>query len=350
MARIEKVLDHGQYIMGPEVEELETVLKQYVGAKYCITVASGTEALLISLMALGIGVGDEVITTPFSFIATAEVIALLGATPVFVDIDPETCNIDANLIEQAITPKTKAIMPVSLYGQPADMNKINTIACKYDLPVIEDAAQSFGATYHGKKSCNLSTMACSSFFPSKPLGCYGDGGAIFTNDDVLAKSCKEIRVHGQEARYQHRQIGVGGRMDTIQCAVLLEKMKYFDDEIQSRYAAAQRYNDRLIELEKTGVLTLVKVRPEVISVYAQYTLLVEDREKCIRMLKERGIPTAVHYPIPMHLQKALQGKVKFTALPNAERAAKQVLSLPMHAYLDLDTQQEIIQSLSQSLS
>ena len=345
MARIEKVLDHGQYIMGPEVEELETVLKQYVGTKYCITVASGTEALLISLMALDIGVGDEVITTPFSFIATAEVIALLGATPVFVDINPETCNIDANLIEQAVTPQTKAIMPVSLYGQPADMNKINEIADKYHLPVIEDAAQSFGATYHGKKSCNLSTIGCTSFFPSKPLGCYGDGGAIFTNDDALANSCKEIRVHGQEARYQHRQIGVGGRMDTIQCAVLLEKMKYFDAEIQSRYAAAQRYNDRLIDLEKVGALKLVKVRPDVSSVYAQYTMLVENRDECIQVLKEKGIPTAVHYPIPMHLQQALEGKTRFTKLPNAEQAAKQVFSLPMHAYLTHDIQDYVANAI-----
>jgi len=349
MARIEKVLDHGQYIMGPEVEELETVLKQYVETKYCITVASGTEALLISLMALGIGIGDEVITTPFSFIATAEVIALLGATPVFVDIEADTCNIDAQLIEQAITSKTKAIMSVSLYGQPANMTRINEIAKKHHLPVIEDAAQSFGATYQGKKSCNLSTIGCTSFFPSKPLGCYGDGGAIFTNDDALANSCKEIRVHGQEARYKHRQIGVGGRMDTIQCAVLLEKMKYFNVEIQSRHAAAQYYNEHLIELEKTGALRLVKVRPEATSVYAQYTLLVEDREKCIQMLKERGIPTAVHYPIPMHLQKALESKTKFTALPNAEKAANQVLSLPMHGYLVDQVQNLVISELIKSL-
>ena len=234
-ARIHKVLDHGQYIMGPEVRELEERLEAFTGARHSITVASGTEALLISLMALGIKPGDEIITTPFTFIATAEVIVLLGAVPVFVDIEPDTCNINSSLIEAAITPKTKAIMPVSLYGQPADMDEINAIAARHgNIPVIEDAAQSFGAEYKGRKSCNLSTIGCTSFFPSKPLGCYGDGGAVFTNDDELAKAMREIRVHGQERRYVHTRVGVGGRMDTIQCAIVLAKLERFDWEIEWR--------------------------------------------------------------------------------------------------------------------
>jgi UDP-2-acetamido-2-deoxy-ribo-hexuluronate aminotransferase len=242
---IESVLRHGQYIMGHEVELLEKKLAAYTGAKHCITVASGTEALLISLMALGIGAGDEVITTPFTFVATAEVIVLLGAVPVFVDIEPDTCNIDARLIEAKITPKTKAIMPVSLYGQPADMDAMNAIASKYNLPVIEDAAQSFGATYKGRKSCNLSTLGCTSFFPSKPLGCYGDGGAIFTSDDALYQACREIRVHGQSARYVHTRVGVGGRMDTLQCAIVLAKLERFEWEVEQRQRVAQRYYELL---------------------------------------------------------------------------------------------------------
>ncbi|MBY0237350.1 MAG: DegT/DnrJ/EryC1/StrS family aminotransferase, partial [Burkholderiaceae bacterium] len=234
-ARIQKVLDHGQYIMGPEVKELEEKLAAYVGAKHCITVSSGTEALLIALMALDLQPGDEVITTPFTFAATAEVIVLLGGVPVFVDIQADTCNIDPQLIEAAITPKTRAIMPVSLYGQVCDMDEINAIAARHgNIPVIEDAAQSFGATYKGRKSCGLSTFGATSFFPSKPLGCYGDGGALFTNDDVLAQAAREIRVHGQSARYTHTRLGVGGRMDTLQCAVVLGKLERFDWEVEQR--------------------------------------------------------------------------------------------------------------------
>ena len=232
--RINRVLEHGQYIMGPEVQELEEKLAAYTGAKHCTTVASGTEALLICLMALGIKPGDEVITTPFTFVATTEAIVLLGAKPVFVDIEPDTCNIDARKIEEKITDKTKAIMPVSLYGQPADMDEINAIAARHNnIPVIEDAAQSFGATYKGKKSCNLSTVGCTSFFPSKPLGCYGDGGAIFTNDNSIAEACKEIRVHGQSACYVHTRVGVGGRMDTLQCAIVLAKLERFTGRLSS---------------------------------------------------------------------------------------------------------------------
>src|SRR5688572_18196979 len=239
-ARIQRVLDHGQFILGPEVVELEQKLAAYTGARHCITVASGTEALLIALMALDIKPGDEVITTPFTFVATGEMIVLLGAKPVFVDVEEDTANIDAHRLEAAVTPRTRAIIPVSLYGQPADMDEINAIAARHRLAVIEDAAQSFGATYKGKRSCNLSTIGCTSFFPSKPLGCYGDGGALFTSDEALAAAMREIRVHGQSGRYRHTRIGVGGRMDTLQCAVVLAKLERFDWELARRGEIARR--------------------------------------------------------------------------------------------------------------
>ena len=225
--RINNVLDHGQYILGPEVEELEKELSKFVGVKHCISASSGTDTLLMSLMALDIGYGDEVITSPFTFISTVEVIALLGAKPVFVDINPRTYNLDHHLIEEKISSKTKAIMPVSLYGQCPDFDKINAIANKHNLPVIEDAAQSFGAKYKGKRSCSLSTIGSTSFFPSKPLGCYGDGGALFTDDDEIAKSLREIRAHGQDRRYHHPRVGINGRLDTLQAAILLEKLSIF---------------------------------------------------------------------------------------------------------------------------
>lgn len=344
-ARIQKVLDHGQYIMGPEVAELESKLAEYTGAAHCITVASGTEALLIALMALDIGPGDEVITTPFTFVATAEVIALVGATPVFVDIEPDTCNIDAGKIEAAITSKTKAVMPVSLYGQPADMDEINAIAAKHGLPVIEDAAQSFGAEYKGKKSCNLSTIGCTSFFPSKPLGCYGDGGAIFTSDDKLAKAMREIRVHGQEKRYVHTRIGVGGRMDTLQCAVVLGKLERFDWEVKQRLEIGARYN----ELFKSKVPTVTQ-RHDRTSVFAQYTVFVEDREQVQQQLKEAGIPTAVHYPIPLHRQSAYQILCKGADLRVSDQMAARVMSLPMSADLDDEAQRFIVKVLSDVVS
>lgn len=330
--RIHRVLDHGQYIMGPEVRELEERLEAYTGVKHCITVASGTEALLISLMALGIKAGDEVITTPFTFVATAEVIVLLGAVPVFVDIEPDTCNIDVQKIEAAITRKTKAIMPVSLYGQPADMDEINEIAARYgNIPVIEDAAQSFGSTYKGRKSCNLSTIGCTSFFPSKPLGCYGDGGAIFTNDDALAMAMSEIRVHGQERRYYHTKIGVGGRMDTLQCAVVLAKLERFDWEVEQRILSGKRYLDLLSNIP---VVKQLAVRSDRTCVWGQFTIQVECRETMLEKLKAAGIPTAVHYPVPLHQQPAYQRICRISgALPNAEMIAQKVLSLPMHAYL-----------------
>ena len=347
--RISRVLEHGQYIMGPEVQELEEKLAAYTGSKHCITVASGTEALLISLMALDIKPGDEIITTPFTFVATAEVIVLLGAKPVFVDIEPDTCNIDASKIEEKITRKTKAILPVSLYGQSADMDEINVIATRHDLPVIEDAAQSFGAQYKGRKSCNLSTIGCTSFFPSKPLGCYGDGGALFTNDDVIAKACKEIRVHGQSARYVHTRVGVGGRMDTLQCAIVLAKLERFDWEVEQRIRIGQRYTDLITPLR--GVSGAEATRPVTIrsdrtSVYAQYTLICSDRESVQEELKKAEIPTAVHYPVPLNEQAAYKHLCCPDCTPIAKALAKQVLSLPMSPELSAQDQERVAKVLT----
>jgi len=339
--RIQTVLDHGQYIMGPEVKELEDKLSAYTGAKHCITVASGTEALLISLMAIGIKPGDEVITTPFSFIATAEMIVLLGAKPVFVDIEPDTCNINASLIEAKITDKTKAIIPVSLYGQPADMDEINIIADKHSLIVIEDAAQSFGAIYKSKKSCNLSKIGCTSFFPSKPLGCYGDGGAIFTSDDELAQAMREIRVHGQSKRYVHTRVGLGGRMDTLQCAIVLAKLDRFDWEVEQRINIGAQYNKLL-----NGKLKTVTQRADRTSVFAQFTVFVEDREGLQARLKEKSIPTAVHYPVPMHLQPAYEDLCCPECCPESVNAAAKVMSLPMNPDMDRSTQLMVVSSIS----
>lgn len=339
---IHRVLHHGTYIMGKEVDLLEEKLAAYTGAKHCITVASGTEALLISLMALGIGAGDEVITTPFTFVATAEVIVLLGAKPVFVDIEPDTCNINASLIEAAITPKTKAIIPVSLYGQPADMDAINAIAAKYNLPVIEDAAQSFGATYKGRKSCNLSTIGCTSFFPSKPLGCYGDGGAIFTSDDAIAQACKEIRIHGQSRRYYHTRVGVGGRMDTLQCAIVLAKLERFDWEVEQRIAIGQRYNQLM---DEAGIQR-VQQRDDRTSVFAQYTVFLENRSEVEARFKEAGIPTAVHYPVPLNQQPAYQHLCCPDCTPIAKDRAQRVMSLPMGADL-IQKNQSVIRQILQ---
>jgi len=323
--RMQKVLDHGQYIMGPEVKELEAALAAHTGAKHCITVASGTEALLISLMALDLKPGDEVVTTPFTFAATAETIVLLGGVPVWVDIEADTCNIDASKIEAAITPRTRAILPVSLYGQCADMDEINAIAARHGLPVIEDAAQSFGATYKGRRSNNLSTLGCTSFFPSKPLGCYGDGGAIFTSDDALAQAAREIRVHGQSARYTHTRVGVGGRMDTLQCAVVLAKLGRLDWELQRRRELGARYHERLAPLN----VTTLAVRPDRDSVWGQYTVRVADRARVQSVLTEAGVPTAVHYPKPLHRQPAYAHLGNPDSCPVAIAAADEVMSLPM---------------------
>lgn len=348
-ARIKKVLDHGQYIMGPEVAELEQKLAAYTGAKHCITCASGTEALLMSLMALGIGPGDEVITTPFTFAATAEMIVLVGAKPVFVDIERDTCLLDASKIEEKITPRTKAIMPVSLYGQVCDMDAINAIAARHgNIAVIEDAAQSFGASYSGqsgvkRKSCNLSTVGCTSFFPSKPLGCYGDGGAIFTNDDALAKAMREIRVHGQERRYYHTRVGVGGRMDTIQCAVVLAKLERFDWEVRRRLELGEQYRQQLLQ---TGAsVGLISVRPDRDSVWAQFTVLVEDRAEVQKRLQEQGIPTAVHYPLSLNMQPAYRHLCCADCTPNSHWAAERVMSLPMSPDLTTAQQERVIAAM-----
>jgi UDP-2-acetamido-2-deoxy-ribo-hexuluronate aminotransferase len=347
-ARIQRVLDHGQYIMGPEIREMEERLEVYTEAKHCISVASGTEALLIALMALGVKQGDEVITTAFTFVATAEVIALIGATPVFVDIEPDTCNIDPTLIEAAITSRTKAIIPVSLYGQVPDMEEINAIAARHgNIPVIEDGAQSFGATYRGRKSSNLSDIGCTSFFPSKPLGCYGDGGAIFTSDDILAKTMREIRVHGQEKRYFHTRIGVGGRMDTLQCAVVLAKLERFDWEVTQRLRAGDAYQRLLQDIP--GISRLA-IRSDRTCVWGQFTLQVENRESVLEKLKEAGIPTAVHYPIPLHRQPAYRSLCQISGkLSHSDAVAEKVMSLPMHPYLDLATQERIVDALKKAV-
>jgi UDP-2-acetamido-2-deoxy-ribo-hexuluronate aminotransferase len=344
--RMQRVLDHGQYIMGPEVKELEDRLAAFTGAKHCITVASGTEALLIALMALGLTPGDEVITTPFSFAATAEMIVLLGATPVFVDIEPDTCNIDADLIEAKITSKTRAILPVSLYGQVADMDRINAIAARHgNLPVIEDAAQSFGASYKGRRSGNLSIIGCTSFFPSKPLGCYGDGGALFTNDDALAQASREIRVHGQSARYAHTRVGVGGRMDTLQCAVVLAKLERFEWELRRRRDIGTRYHERLAGSE-VGLLT---VRPDRDCVWGQYTVFIDHRARIQAALAERGIPTAVHYPRPLHHQPAYAAMCCPQCCPFSVQASQRVLSLPMSADLTSQQQDHVITALLEAV-
>jgi UDP-2-acetamido-2-deoxy-ribo-hexuluronate aminotransferase len=347
-ARIARVLRHGQFILGPEVRELEERLAAYTGAKHCVTCASGTEALLIALMALEVKLGDEVITTPFTFVATAEMIVLLGARPVFVDIEPDTCNLDASKIEAAITPRTRAILPVSLYGQPADMDEINAIAAKHGLAVIEDAAQSFGATYKGRKSGNLSTIGCTSFFPSKPLGCYGDGGALFTSDNALAAAMREIRVHGDSGRYQHTRIGVGGRMDSIQCAVVLAKLERFDWEIEQRQKIARRYDQLLAGAGKK--LRFLTVRPDRTSVHAQYTVLCADRDKLQADLRTRGIPTAIHYPVPLHHQPAYRKFGSSASLHLSESVAKEVISLPIYPDLDQTMQQRIAAAIASALS
>ena len=331
-AGIQGVLDHGQYIMGPEVAELEALLADYVGSRHCVAVASGTDALLIAMMALGIEAGNEVITSPFTFIATGEMIALLGAKPVFVDIDSKTYNLAPALVEASITPATRAIMPVSLYGQCADLDAINEIAQRHGLAVIEDAAQSFGATYKGRRSCALSTVGCTSFFPSKPLGCYGDGGACFTDDDALAKLMREIRVHGQDRRYHHPVIGVNGRMDTLQAAILLAKMKAFPAEVEARGRIGAAYSERLAAL--CPQVTTPHIESHNTSVYAQYTIQTDGRAAVQERLKEAGIPTAVHYPVPLHLQPAFSRQGKGIGdCPVAEAAAGRVVSLPMHPYL-----------------
>lgn len=339
---IRHVLEHGQYILGPEVIELEERLASYVGAKYCITCANGTDALQIAQMALGIGPGDEVITPGFTYIATAETVALLGATPVYVDINPRTYNIDPSLIEAAITPRTKAIIPVSLYGQCADFDAINEIAAKHGIPVIEDAAQSFGATYKDRYSCNLSTIACASFFPSKPLGCYGDGGAIFANDAELATVLRQIARHGQDRRYHHIRVGVNSRLDTIQAAILLPKLEILSEEVEMRQEVVQLYTNAL----RGSEVVLPHVEENNRSVFAQYTVRVKNRDLVQQKLKAAGIPTAVHYPIPLNKQPAVASPA---SLPIGDSVANEVMSLPMHPYLDSEQISRISQALLLSI-
>ncbi|MGI9268255.1 MAG: DegT/DnrJ/EryC1/StrS family aminotransferase [Akkermansiaceae bacterium] len=329
--RIQDVLSHGRYVMGPELDELEERLKNYVGARHCIGASSGTDTLLIAMMALGIGPGDEVITVPFTWISTAEMIALIGATPVFVDIDETTWNMDVSKLESAITEKTKAIMPVGIFGQTADMIGINEIASRNgNLPVIEDAAQSFGATHHGKKSGGLSTIGSTSFFPSKPLGCYGDGGGLFTNDDELAERMRHIRVHGQTERHHHPILGINGRLDTLQAAILLEKLEIFDDEILRRQEVAQAYGDGI----RNSSITLPMVGPSNTSVFAQYTILSSNRDVLAASLKKAGIPSVSYYAVPLHLQPVFADLgYKKGQFPITEDVASRGLSLPMNPYL-----------------
>ena len=353
-ARIQAVLDHGQYILGAEVRELEEKLADYVGVEHCVAASSGTDTLLIAMMALDIGPGDEVITTPFTFIATGEMIAVLGATPVFVDIDPKTYNIDPALIESAVTERTKAIMPVSLYGQCADMDPINELANERGLPVIEDGAQSFGATYKGRPSNGLTTVGSTSFFPSKPLGCYGDGGALFTNDADLAKLFREIRVHGQDKRYHHPRLGLNGRMDSIQAAVVLAKLEIFDGEVEARARLGARYSaligEAFADVEPAHRVTTPHIEPRNTSVYAQYTVRVPSRDKVLAGMKAAGIPTAVHYPVPLHFQPVFADLgLAEGSLPVSEAAAGQVMSLPMHPYLTDEQQQAVVAALKASV-
>jgi UDP-2-acetamido-2-deoxy-ribo-hexuluronate aminotransferase len=338
-----EVLEHGQFILGPEVEECEKALADFVGVRHAITCSSGTDAAIMAMMAAGIGPGDEVITSAFSFIASAETILLVGATPVLVDIDPITFNINPSMIEAAITPKTKAIQPVGLYGQTADMAAINAIAKKHQLLVIEDAAQSFGALYNGKKSCAVSDIGCTSFFPAKPLGCYGDGGAVFTDNDEWATILKEIRVHGQQSRYYHTRIGVNGRLDTLQCAILLPKLERFPWELEQRQRVARRYNERLSGLK--GVV-LPTVAAHQTSAWAQYTLRVSEREQFQAAMSQKGIPTSVHYPRAICDQPAYVERVRTVSAEQSRLAAAQVISLPMYPDMTDAIQDQIIAAIS----
>jgi UDP-2-acetamido-2-deoxy-ribo-hexuluronate aminotransferase len=349
-ARIAAVLNHGRYILGPEVEELERTLAAYVGVEHCIAVASGTDALLIALMALGVQAGDEVITTPFSFIATSETIALLGVTPVYVDIHPATYNLDPAKLEPAISERTKAIIPVSLYGQPADFLAINAIAERHGLPVIEDGAQSFGCQQHGRRSCGLSTIGTTSFFPSKPLGGYGDGGACFTDDAELADRMRRVSRHGQARRYFHTDIGVNGRIDTLQAAILLGKWPNFAQEVEARGRIGAAYSRKL---QAAGINTTPQLAAGNTSVYAQYTVQVEQRAEVQAALKDRGIPTAVHYPTLLCQQPALRCEHSRCSqgcqMPMAQAASERVLSLPMHPWLSDDDQDRVVDALVSAL-
>jgi UDP-2-acetamido-2-deoxy-ribo-hexuluronate aminotransferase len=345
-ARMNRVFEHGQFILGPEVQELEEQLAAFVGAKHCLTVSNGTEALLIALMALGIGPGDEVITTPFSFIAPVEMIILLGAKPVFVDINPLTYNIDATLIEKAITPKTKAILPINLYGQCADFDQIQAIATRHKLAIIEDGAQSFGASYKGRNSGLLGTISCTSFFPAKPLGCYGEGGACFTQDDELATIIRQIRHHGQDKRYHHIRLGLNGRLPTLQAAILLSKMTVFQEELERRQWVAENYNKQL-----QNIVSVPHIESYNKSSFAQYTVRLSQRDQVIAGLSAKNIPTAVHYPVAIHQQPVMIDLgYSATGMPHAEQAALEVLSLPFHPYMSLQDIEKVTHALDVTLN
>lgn len=344
-ANLQAILNKSNYILGEEVNTLEQELQNFTGAKYAITCSSGTDALLLALMAIDIQPGDEIITTPFTWISTGEMIALLKATPVFVDIEPDTYNLDANLIEAAITKKTKAIMPVSLYGQPADMDTIQVIADKYSLKVIVDGAQSFGSTFDEKTDSNVDDISTTSFFPSKPLGCYGDGGAVFTNNEDYAKKIKLLRVHGQNKRYHHQYIGIGGRLDTIQAAVLLAKLPHFLKELKDRQKVADQYTSGLSNILQTPV-----IKSNRSSAWAQYTLRVKNRDNLQLKLKENGIPTSIFYPIPLHLQKCFEYlNYKENNFPISEKAANEVISIPMNPFLSNEQIDYIVLKIQENL-
>jgi UDP-2-acetamido-2-deoxy-ribo-hexuluronate aminotransferase len=344
-ARIRKVLDHGNFIMGPEIAELEKALAEYVGVPHAITCASGTDSLEIALRAFGIGPGDEVITVPFTWISSAESIALVGAKPVFVDIDPLDYNLDVSKLANAITPKTKAMMPISLFGQLPDMEGINQLASQRNIPVLEDAAQSFGATRHGRKSCAVSTIGSTSFFPAKPLGCYGDGGALFTSDGVLAEKLRAIRTHGGIQRHHHPHLGMNGRFDTLQAAILLPKLAHFPQEVEARGRIGARYSELLQDVCATP-----HIREGNTHVYAQYTIQVPNRDQVAEKLKAKGIPTAVYYPKCLHEQPVFSGLgYKWGDFPESEKASREVLSLPMHPFLTEKEQDKIVEAVKEGL-
>ncbi|PZM79859.1 MAG: aminotransferase DegT [Candidatus Margulisiibacteriota bacterium] len=344
---IHSILDSASFIQGHEVRELEESLARYLQTKHCITCSSGTDALLLALLAIGIKPGDEVITTAFSFFATAEAIALLGATPVFVDIDEKTYNIDATQIEAKITSNTKAIIPVNIFGQPADIDEINKIATKHKLIVIEDGAQSFGARYKNKKSCCLSEIGCTSFFPAKPLGCYGDGGALFTDNDELAGKLRCLMNHGQAERYEHKHVGINGRLDTIQAAILRVKLKYYDQELKKRKDIALRYTAGFSN--KTDIV-IPFIKEDRSSTYAQYSIRLKNRNEVVKQLQEAQIPVAIHYPIPLYRQAALSYlAIDCYDFPISETVSQEILSLPISPYLSLDQQDYIIATLTNIL-
>ena len=343
--RIRRVLEHGQFIMGPEIGELESAVARYVGVKHAIAVASGTDSLEIALRALGIAPGDEVITVPFTWISSAEVIGLVGAKPVFVDIEPATFNIDVEKVAAAITPRTRAILPVSLFGQMPDYDRLNAIAAEHGIIVIEDGAQSFGATQHGRRSCGVTTIASTSFFPAKPLGCYGDGGALFTNDDALNEKMRAIRTHGGLKRHHHPYLGMNGRLDTLQAAILLAKLPYFDAEVAARERIGARYSEMLRDC--CGV---PEVAPGNTHVYAQYTIRAGNRDRLGDQLKAAGIPTAVYYPKCLHEQPVFSSLgYAWGAFPESERASREVISLPMHPFLTEAEQDQVIAAIRQAM-